>query len=336
MSQRIAEVLETQIQRGVRQGVFPAGAAAVAIGSEPAVVHEVEPGKIFDIASITKPFVATLVHRLRARGALDVDRTIGELWPEVRGRPVAGETLRAVLCHRAGLPAWQPLHRDHSGRDVALAAAAPATDAPRPTYSDLGYLLAGEIAARAAGEPLAAALSHEVLEPLGLFSVRYGPVRPDETFPTGTCPFRARVVHGEVNDENAFAAGGICGHAGLFAHVTDVCRFGQAWLAALAGGSPFLPEALALEAVTPLDPGTHALGWDTTKPEGSSAGTLMGPRTFGHLGFTGCSLWIDPAARVVIALLTNRTHPTRDNVAIRAFRPLFHDAVVRAVRAGQR
>jgi CubicO group peptidase (beta-lactamase class C family) len=138
---------------------------------------------------------------------------------------------------------------------------------------------------------------------------------------------------GEVNDENAAAMGGIAGHAGLFARALDVCRLGTAWLSNLEGRAGPLPVELAREATKPVEPGTHALGWDTTKPEGSSAGTLMGPRTFGHLGFTGCSLWIDPDARVAIALLTNRVHPTRDNVAIRAYRPAFHDAVMRAIRA---
>lgn len=335
MTRRLSEVLGQELERGIREGVFPAGAAAVAVGDEPAVAYESEPGKIFDIASLTKPFIATLVHRLAARRVLGLDDRVGALWPEVRDLPVGAEALRAVLSHRAGLPAWLPLHRDHQGRAVVLAAAAAATDAPRPTYSDLGYLVVGEIAQRAAGAPLPAALSREVLEPLGLFSVRWGPVRPEETVPTGFCAFRQRIVQGEVNDENAAAAGGVAGHAGLFAHVSDVCRFGRAWLAALRGAEGgLLPADLARQAVTPLQPGTHALGWDTTKPEASSAGALMGPRTFGHLGFTGCSLWIDPDAQLVVVLLTNRTHPTRDNVAIRTFRPVFHDAVVRAVRAG--
>lgn len=334
MTRRLAEVLHAELERGVQAGVFPAGAAAVSVADEPAVAHETDPGKLFDVASLTKPFVATLVHRLRVHRGLDVDRAVGDLWPEVHARPVASETLRALLCHRAGLPAWLPLYGEHRGRAVALAAAAAPTAAARPTYSDLGYLIVGAIAERVAAEPLPAALSREVLEPLGLYSVRWGPVRPDETLPTGFCVVRQRIVRGEVNDENAFAAGGVAGHAGLFAHVADVCRFGRAWLSALEGGpagATLLPPDVAREAIHPPTPGTHALGWDTTKPEGSSAGTLMGPRTFGHLGFTGGSLWIDPDRRVVVALLTNRTHPTRDNVAIRAFRPAFHDAVLRAL-----
>lgn len=333
MTARIAHVLREELARGVRESVFPSAAAAVVFADAPPIVHETQAGKIYDIASLTKPFVATLVHRLRARGALDVDATVGAAWPEVAAQPVGAETIRALLSHRAGLPAWLPLYRDHRGRDVLLAAAAAGTDTARPTYSDLGFMVLGAIAERAAGASLARALSHEVLEPLGLFSVCYGPIRPEDTLPTGHCLFRNRLVQGEVNDENAAAAGGVAGHAGLFAHVTDVCRLGAAWLASLESApGALLGAAIAREAVTPAEPGTHALGWDTTKPEGSSTGTLMGPRTFGHLGFTGCSLWIDPDARLVVALLTNRTHPTRDNVAIRTFRPAFHNAVVRAVR----
>jgi len=171
-----------------------------------------------------------------------------------------------------------------------------------------------------------------VIDPLGLGSVRYGPVSPDTTLPTGHCVVRQRLVQGEVNDENAFAAGGIAGHAGLFAHAIDVCRFGVAWLGWLEGREGgLLSVERARRAVTAEQPGTHALGWDTTKPAGSSAGTRMGARTFGHLGFTGCSLWVDPDARVVVALLTNRTHPSRENIAIRAFRPAFHDVVMDAI-----
>jgi CubicO group peptidase (beta-lactamase class C family) len=105
-------------------------------------------------------------------------------------------------------------------------------------------------------------------------------------------------------------------------------------LASLQGGGRLLPAEVARRVVTAEEPGTHALGWDTVRRESSSSGHLMGPRTFGHLGFTGCSLWVDPEARISIALLTNRVHPTRDNVAIRDFRPAFHDAVMQTLAGG--
>ena len=328
---RLAERLRVELERGVREGVFPSGAAAVGLGDAPVVVHETDPGCIYDIASLTKPFVATLVHRLVEAGRLDLDRSVGALWPEVASRPVGTESVRSLLAHRSGLPAWLPLYEAHRGRDVLFAAAAAPTAAPRPTYSDLGFLVLGAIVERITGESLHLALEREVLAPLGLRTVRTGPVPPDATQPTGHCVLRQCIVRGEVNDENAAALGGSGGHAGLFAHVGDVCRFGLAWLACLEGrDGALLSVETARRAVTPEQPGTHALGWDTAKPQGSSTGSRMGPRTFGHLGFTGCSLWVDPDARLVVALLTNRTHPTRDNIAIRAFRPAFHDAVVEA------
>lgn len=331
----LSEILRLELEQGVREGVFPSGAAAVGVGDEPIVCHETDPGLVYDVASLTKPFVATLVHVLVQRGQLALDQLVAEAWPEIAGRPVGGEPLRALLAHRSGLPAWLPLYERHRGLDVVLAATEAPLDVARPTYSDLGFMILGVIAERAAEQPLAWALAADVLGPLGLGSVRYGPIPPEQTLPTGHCVLRKRIVHGEVNDENAAAIGGVAGHAGLFAHVTDVCRFGRAWLGWVEGahGALLLPD-LARRAVTPAEPGTHALGWDTARPVGSSSGTRMGPRTFGHLGFTGCSLWIDPDARLVVALLTNRTHPTRDNIAIRAFRPSFHDAVVAAVARG--
>ncbi|MBI2894344.1 MAG: beta-lactamase family protein [Deltaproteobacteria bacterium] len=313
------------------EGVFPSGSAAVAVGDKEPIVRATAPARLYDIASLTKVFVATVLHRLRARGSLDLDASLGRLWPDLAGLPVAAESVRALLSHRSGLPAWLPLYATAAGRDVVMAAARAPTDGPRPTYSDLGFILLGALCERISGCDLPDLLSVEVLDPLGLPSVRYGPVRPDETHPTGHCVFRDRPIVGEVNDENAAAMGGISGHAGLFARVEDVCRLGSAWLSSIEDRGGPLPADLAREATTSVEPGAHALGWDTTRPEGSSAGSLMGPRTFGHLGFTGCSLWVDPDARVSIALLTNRVHPTRDNLAIRAFRPAFHDTVMRAV-----
>jgi len=132
-----------------------------------------------------------------------------------------------------------------------------------------------------------------------------------------------------VHDDNAWAMGGVAGHAGLFATARDVAGMGAAWLVALEGGE-WLPAELASRAIArrPLGRG---LGWDLKSEAGSSAGELMGSRTFGHLGFTGCSLWIDPDRGLSVALLTNRVHPSRHGEGIKELRPVFHDALVGAL-----
>jgi CubicO group peptidase (beta-lactamase class C family) len=166
----------------------------------------------------------------------------------------------------------------------------------------------------------------------------------DETafFPAGTgadpapafarteqCPWRGRILDGEVHDDNAWAMGGVAGHAGLFSTARDICTFGAAWLASL-DGSGWISRDAAERALT-RRPGGRGLGFDAKSPTDSAAGTLCGPRTMGHLGFTGTSIWLDPDRRAVIVLLSNRVHPTRHNEAIRTFRPHFHDVFFGAI-----
>jgi CubicO group peptidase (beta-lactamase class C family) len=251
------------------------------------------------------------------------------------------------LAHRAGLDAHRTLYAPLLGGDpsamdgaVALREAAEARrpDAPgeppaegfAPLYSDLGYALAGVALARAVGALDAGeAIARLVLEPLGL-GARAGTVRElaargvaGPFAPTETVAWRGGPIVGAVHDENAWALTGQggSGHAGIFATLGAVLTFGRAMLDALDG-----PEDLAW-LVRERPGGTLRAGFDgkSAPPEASSAGLRMGPRAFGHLGFTGTSLWIDPDTRIVVALLTNRVCPTRDHLGIRAARPWAHD-----------
>jgi CubicO group peptidase (beta-lactamase class C family) len=149
--------------------------------------------------------------------------------------------------------------------------------------------------------------------------------------PTEHCEFRGRVVRGEVHDENCAAYGGIAGHAGMFGRADAVLDFGLAMLDALAGRSCWLDQALVRWAVRPRPGGGHVVGWDTPSAQGASAGSLFSLRSFGHLGFTGTSIWCDPTRGLCAVLLSNRVHPTRENIRIRTYRPRFHDAIVRMV-----
>jgi CubicO group peptidase (beta-lactamase class C family) len=202
-------------------------------------------------------------------------------------------------------------------------------------YSDLGYLLLGEALARAGGDGLAQVVEREVTGPLGIADeIFYAASLSDRerehwapaVAPTERCAYRGRLLRGEVHDENCGAFGGIAGHAGLFGSARGVAVLGLAALDALSGARSIFDTGLLQWAVAPRRGGGYVAGWDTPSREGSSsAGSQISARGFGHLGFTGTSLWCDPERHVVVVLLSNRVHPTRENIQIRSFRPRFHD-----------
>jgi CubicO group peptidase (beta-lactamase class C family) len=261
-----------------------------------------------------------------------------------------------LFAHRAGLAdhralyaplvRGEPVDRSAALREAAGARRADAAGDPRdagpdgfePVYSDLGYALAGEAIARATGARDAGeAIERFVLEPLGLAG-QAGTVRglasrgvEGPFAPTEDVPWRGGVIVGAVHDENAWALTGLggSGHAGIFGTVAAVVTFGAAVLDGLAGRGVFGDRgAASLEWLVRSRPGgTLRAGFDGKSAEGSSAGARLGPRSFGHLGFTGTSVWIDPDAELVVALLTNRVCPSRDHRAIRDERPRAHDSL---------
>ncbi|HEY6394129.1 MAG TPA: serine hydrolase, partial [Candidatus Binataceae bacterium] len=165
-------------------------------------------------------------------------------------------------------------------------------------------------------------------------SRRLEPV-PDMFAPTEVCPSRKRLLVGEVDDENAFAMGGVAGHAGLFAPVSEVDRIAAELMACFAGRSEFLPGKIVREFWTrdsTVRDSTWALGWDTPSPKFSSSGKYFSANAVGHLGFTGTSIWIEPEREISVSLLSNRVHPRRDNQAIREFRPKIHDLIMEAIQ----
>jgi serine-type D-Ala-D-Ala carboxypeptidase len=318
---------------------------------------------VFDLASVSKPVVACTLLRLASRGVVDLGAPLGAVLPEARGTRSEGVPLELFLAHRAGLDAHRPLfaplfagcplRRGHALRMAAEArrpecsdttvtrGGAEQADGFPPLYSDLGYVLLGAVIEQQVGEELDQVIAREVAEPLG---IKLGSARqlhrqrPNfarEVAPTEVVRARGGCVRGIVHDENAWALSGhgASGHAGLFGTVTDVLGFGQALLEALAGRSDWLSQAAVWTLVRPRPGGTLRAGFDSKSAGSSSAGALSGPETFGHLGFTGTSMWCDPGAGVVSVLLTNRVHPTRDNPRIRAARPLVHDALFGAAKA---
>lgn len=299
----------------------------------------------FDLASITKPFVASVAARMASRGQLDLAVRVDEVLPDARGTPLTNVTLEDLLAHQSGLDAWGGLYLDvqHEPGSAAarrwIVSEAMRRDGDHNkgmVYSDLGYIVAGELLSKAAGKPLQELLESEVLSPLGLVGhVFYAGALPSaarhqlapDVPPTERCDWRGRVVRAEVHDENCAALGGVAGHAGLFGDAESVARLGLEWMDVLLGRSTFVTRAVRDRVFAPRA-GSHRLGWDTKSDPGSSAGQRMGPRTFGHLGFTGTSVWCDPDRQLAVVLLSNRVHPTRSNTKIRTFRPAFYDGVV--------
>jgi CubicO group peptidase (beta-lactamase class C family) len=309
---------------------------------------------VYDLASLTKVIgLTTMVMIAVDEGRLAVDTPVVHYVPAFAGHDSVRRsiTLRHLLTHSSGLPAWRPLYQETRTRDQAfqLADTTPLEQAPgtRYTYSDLGAMVLTQAVERAYHRRLDSLLATRVFGPLGMRDTRYlpPPAWRSRIAPTENDPWRGRVLRGEVHDENASRLDGVSGHAGLFSSARDLLRFAD-WLLGTAGmertgqchGSS-APPALAVPrsaavffARQDLPPGsTRALGWDTPSASGSSAGTILSRRSIGHTGFTGTSIWIDPTRCLAIVLLSNRVHPTRDNPRWGPVRGMVADRVAAAL-----
>ncbi|WP_437586947.1 serine hydrolase domain-containing protein [Sorangium sp. So ce1000] len=309
---------------------------------------------IFDLASVTKPFTALAFARLARAGKVGFDEPLGEVLPELAGTRSARVPLELLAAHRAGLEAHRPLHPPGDGAPIdplgALLACAngrreecagdpPAGGFP-PVYSDLGYVLLGAAVARRGEAELDEIVAREVTGPLEIAVAparalrRRDPRFDERVVPTEDVAFRGGVIRGAVHDDNAWtiARDGTAGHAGLFGDAMSVARLGVALLEALAGERPeWLSRGEVRRLIEPRPGGSLRAGFDGKSGERPSSGARFGPQTFGHLGFTGTSLWIDPEAELVGVLLTNRVHPTRASDAIRRARPAVYDAIAEAM-----
>ncbi len=304
----------------------------------------------YDLASLTKPLATALsIITLVGEGKISVDGKIKDYLPVLLPEDKREITINQLLNHSSGLPAHRQYFEElecfpTAGRKEKLLglicaeklAAPPGTTA---IYSDLGYLLLGMIIEDLAGVGLEQYFKEKIVGPLGLSEgIFYNPPgRPRnarETFmPTENCPWRGKVLKGEVSDENCWVLGGVAGHAGLFGNIESVLALTGAILDIWQGRRehPYLHRedlAFFLESQSQVAGSTWALGFDRPTPGNSSSGRYLSPRSVGHLGFTGTSFWIDPDKGLVVVLLTNRVHPSRDNVMIRELRPFFHDRVV--------
>ncbi|MEW6749514.1 MAG: serine hydrolase domain-containing protein [Candidatus Latescibacterota bacterium] len=359
MEQALREVVAHQ---GIPGAVLVAGhegcqAYSLALGRAALVPcsQPMLPGTLFDLASLTKVLATTtLAMQLVEQGGLDLDRSLEGHLPGRYGPGLASVTPRLLLAHAAGLPAHVPLHQGRPAepadpeverrqalervRRLALAWA----PGRQCQYSDLGMIVLGDLLEGLAGDRLDRLFETLVAVPLGLpdtFFVHLDQPLPrarraaSAFAPTEECPWRGRLVRGQVHDENAYLLRGVAGHAGLFSAAADLQRLVTVLLACWHGESPFL-SAGTLGLFTRREEGvpgsSRALGWDTPSP-GASCGTLFGERAFGHTGFTGTSIWIQPECRRYVILLTNRIHPTRQDRGFLGARPALHDRIVRAM-----
>ncbi len=340
------------IRTGIAQSVFPA--ASIAVTSHGKLVAlkafgrftyepgspEANVGSVFDLASVSKAVGTTsMAMILYERGLLDLEMQVVSIVPEFAGEDQRRRdvTVHMLLAHSSGLPAYEKLFLKARTTEELLAAAfttALAADpGARAEYSDIGFIILAAALERIADEALDRFCQREVFSPLGMLHTAYNPPAAWR----GSIPptaddriLRKRILQGEVQDENASVLGGVAGHAGLFASAEDVARFAHVLL---QGGPPLVrPESLALFSRREATPqGTsRTLGWDTPSPP-SQSGKYFSARSFGHLGYTGTSLWIDPERQLSVTLLTNRTWPDCSNRAIKEVRPAFHDAIVEAL-----
>jgi len=368
--------VEESFDRAIGEGVFPG--AVLLIGKEDTIVYErafghrsllpqktpMLTGTIFDLASLTKALATSVALMLLVREKkLRLDDQVTRVIPMygVFGKSLT--TFRHLLNHSAGLPAWKPyfeeiIKSEKAGRINFVASraaknyvyeqihrerpdAAPGT---RTVYSDLGFMVLGEVVENLTGNTLDRFCREKIFKPLELRStgfvdltqIRTRRLQPVEEMiaPTEECPWRKHILCGEVHDDNAYAMGGVAGHAGLFSSARDIHALIARLSQCLRGNDDFLPQTLLREFLSRDDAskdGNFALGWDMPSAAKSASGTLFSSRSVGHLGFTGCSIWWDLEKNCHVVLLTNRVHPSRKNEKIKEFRPQVHDLIMKAL-----
>ena len=353
-STKLAAVID-YLRSEVDSGAFPGAVVAVGRHGRLALLapvghyglddsRPVEPGTLYDLASLTKVVgLTTACMLLVDQEALALDAPVARYVPAFRGAMKDRVTIRQLLTHAAGLAADLPLYAETATRQAALAAVDSATLVAPPgtsyRYSDLSAIALMQAVERVTGERFDRFLARRVFGPLGMPATRFLPPASwrDRIAPTEhDTVFRHRWLRGEVHDESAARLGGVSGNAGLFSNALDLSRFAALLLNGGAWDTLQLIHAETIEEFTRrqnLPPGsTRALGWDTPADSGySSAGAKLSRRAFGHTGFTGTSIWMDPDHDLFVILLSNRVHPTRANTAILHVRARVADLVADAL-----
>jgi CubicO group peptidase (beta-lactamase class C family) len=349
--------VDKAVRRGITRGVYPG--AVVVIGTHDQILHAGQFGHytwnprsprpradstLWDLASLTKVIAAGAALRMVDQGVLDLDAPVSSYVPEFSGGLRDSVTVKMLLLHTSGLPPYLPLYRNAASRDDALAqvTAAELKQPPgqSPVYSDLNGILLGLVLESAAGMPLDSVLTQQVFDPLGMSATMY---RPPAALVARIAPssfLKGTVIAGVPNDQNAQMLGGVSGHAGLFATARDLARYAQTWLrlGTLDDGSKWVRTATmeAFLTSTPVS-GSRLFGWDSPDPDytgTSSFGRLLSSAAYGHTGWTGTEMWVDPGRDVFMIFLANRSFDPRARHSLRAMaeiRSAVSDAVARAV-----
>jgi CubicO group peptidase (beta-lactamase class C family) len=349
----LSEAIASQAFPGCAFGVLSAGEVVLtdALGrfTYDADSPQVRPETVYDVASLTKVVATTSAAMLLyQRAILDLDMPLGDLLPGfVVGRAhdesARHVKLRHLLAHNSGLPGYIEFFRTAATAGALFRACLqlPLESEPgtRCEYSDPGFILLGKALEVLMRDNLEAWINRDVLHPLGLFSTAFCPPKASRQLIPPTeedTSFRRRRIQGEVQDENAWLLNGVAGHAGLFSNVPDLLSFAREILQSMESNDDAQSSLFAAQTVEQFaqrqepEGSSRALGWDTPSSE-SSAGLHFSKHSIGHLGYSGCSLWIDLDAAVAVVLLTNRTWPDRKNQLIREVRPAFHNAVREAL-----
>ena len=350
------------LNEGVKTGVFPGAVLLIAAGGEVLILKEAgilssatpeiktKKNSIYDLASLTKPFATTLaVMALVDREIIHLDATLNELLENNIPDDKHDISLRLLLCHSSGLIDWKPYYKDLLKYDRGKRKEVlrqwilnepleykPGTDSK---YSDLGFMLLEWIIETASGKKMDEFLVQHFFSPLNLeriFLMKKGArFNPDEIAATEDCPWRKKVLCGEIHDDNAWALGEYSGHAGLFGCAEELYKILNMLREHYYSSRHdfFKPETVQdfFKGQNVTKESTWAIGWDTPSSHGSSAGKYFSKSSVGHLGYTGTSVWMDLEQDVQIIFLSNRVHPRRENVMIKEFRPRLHNLIMERV-----
>ncbi len=351
--------VDRAVRHGIQRGVFPG--AVVVIGTHDRILHSAHFGHytwnprspspradstLWDLASLTKVIAAGAALRMVDQGVLDLDAPVAQYVPEFSGGERDSVTVKMLLLHTSGLPPFLPLPPPATSGAEALAQVTSAALMQRPgkspIYSDLNGILLGLVLESAAGMPLDSVLMQQVFSPLGMQETMF---RPPHSLLARIAPssfLKGEVIAGVPNDQNAQTLGGVSGHAGLFATASDLARFAQTWLrdGMLDDTTAWVKASTVKEFLTGSDfSGSRLLGWDTPDPNhgGTSVfGSMLSSSAYGHTGWTGTEMWVDPARDVFVIFLANRSFDSRARHSLRAMaevRAAVSDAVARAVPA---
>ena len=367
MKPRAFQDINGAMANAVADGVFP-GAVLLWASRNKVLYHKafgvtdlryVEPvtlKTVFDLASLTKPLATALaVADLISSGLLSKKTYLKDALPATCGTDKAKITIDMLLRHRSGLPAHRPyfkslkapVHGITAGkrlRQLVLEEPLEYKPGSKEIYSDLGFILLAWVVEYLSGVRLDVFVNDRIFAPLKIYDLFFNPLRSDFIRPvkdktsfvfaaTSHCPWREKMIIGEVEDENAWAAGGIEGHAGLFGTAAGVYRLCCQILRALENKETKVIDSSVIQCFADKNNGMmRPAGFDSPSEENASSGHFFSKRSVGHLGFTGTSFWIDPDNGLITVLLTNRVHPSRENIDIRRFRPRIHDLIATAYK----